>query len=60
MFGDFADAWWKRMTVQMRRRLREACVEVLRRVEEDDFGERRWEEEGEKRGGWDEDARLLD
>ncbi|KAK3068700.1 hypothetical protein LTR53_013508 [Teratosphaeriaceae sp. CCFEE 6253] len=65
-FADVADALWSRMTGVMRERLREACVEVLRRTEDEEdgrggdgekgglaFGEERW-------GEWDEDARLLD
>jgi len=56
-FGDFADELWHRMTARMRQKLREACVEVLKRV--DDDSEKSLEAE-EARWVYDEDARFLD
>ncbi|KAM0705747.1 hypothetical protein Q7P35_007107 [Cladosporium inversicolor] len=49
-FSDFADEMWAKMTQGMKQKLREACVEVLRKTEE---------AEGM---GWqyDDDARFLD
>ena len=49
-FADFADELWSRMTHGMKSKLREACVEVLKRTEDADEAE----------NIWDEDARLLD
>ena len=52
-FSDFADDMWSRMTIGMKLKLREACVEVLKRTEkakEDDS--MAWE--------YDDDARFLD
>ena len=49
-FADFADELWSRMTNGMKIKLREACVEVLKRTEDADEAE----------NVWDEDARLLD
>ncbi|KAK5126914.1 hypothetical protein LTR85_008272 [Meristemomyces frigidus] len=54
-FTDFADELWNRMTFGMKQKLREACVEVLRRTDDPS--------EEEKVGlgwGYDEDARFLD
>ena len=54
-FSDFADEMWAKMTQGMRQKLREACVEVLRKTEEAD-GPRAecmsWQ--------YDDDARFLD
>ena len=49
-FADFADELWSRMTHGMKSKLREACVELLKRTEDADEAE----------NIWDEDARLLD
>ncbi|KAK1815623.1 hypothetical protein LTR12_009993 [Friedmanniomyces endolithicus] len=52
-FSDFADALWNRMTGRMRQKLREACVEVLRRTDDPSEVEKlAW--------AYDEDARFLD
>ena len=55
-FSDFADEMWAKMTQGMKQKLREACVEVLRKTEGADGLE---EAEGM---GWqyDDDARFLD
>lgn len=52
-FSDFADDLWSRMTIGMRLKLREACVEVLKRTDE---------ASAEKEFEWryDDDARFLD
>jgi hypothetical protein len=55
-FSDFADELWAKMTQGMKEKLREACVEVLRKTED---------EPAEGRvglGSWqyDDDARFLD
>ena len=57
-FSDFADEMWAKMTQGMKQKLREACVEVLRKTEEE-------EEEGSRAecmSSWqyDDDARFLD
>ncbi|TKA68098.1 hypothetical protein B0A55_08573 [Friedmanniomyces simplex] len=52
-FSDFADALWNRMTGSMRQKLREACVEVLRRTDDPS-------EEEKMAWAYDEDARFLD
>ncbi|KAK5129386.1 hypothetical protein LTR08_003546 [Meristemomyces frigidus] len=52
-FADFADELWSRMTHGMKTKLREACVEVLKRTEDND-------EEEKTAWVWDEDARFLD
>ncbi|KAK0255678.1 hypothetical protein LTR91_017528 [Friedmanniomyces endolithicus] len=52
-FSDFADALWNRMTSSMRQKLREACVEVLRRTDDPS-------EEEKLAWAYDEDARFLD
>ena len=52
-FTDFADEIWKRMTSGMKLKLREACVEVLRRTDDASEDEKiRWQ--------YDNDARFLD
>ena len=54
-FSDFADDLWNRMTSGMKQKLREACVEVLKRTDQ--------EPEWTRRRSWeydDDDARLLD
>ena len=54
-FSDFADEMWSKMTQGMKQKLREACVEVLRKTEEAE-GTRAehmsWQ--------YDDDARFLD
>jgi len=52
-FADVADALWNHMTGSMRQKLREACVEVLRRTDDPS---------DEEKVAWmyDEDARFLD
>lgn len=52
-FNDFVDSLWSHMTNGMKSKLREACVEVLRRTEDPNDEEKLW-------GVWDEDARMLD
>ncbi|KAI7351866.1 hypothetical protein KC320_g4762 [Hortaea werneckii] len=52
-FNDFVDSLWSHMTNGMKSKLREACVEVLRRTEDPSEEEKLW-------GVWDEDARMLD
>lgn len=54
-FSDFADEMWAKMTQGMKQKLREACVEVLRKTEEADGT-------GEECMSWqyDDDARFLD
>ncbi|TKA31685.1 hypothetical protein B0A50_01763 [Salinomyces thailandicus] len=52
-FNDFVDNMWSCMTTGMKTKLREACVEVLRRTNDPVEEERLW-------GVWDEDARFLD
>jgi hypothetical protein len=52
-FSDFADEMWAKMTQGMKQKLREACVEVLRKTEEVEEGEHMsWQ--------YDDDARFLD
>lgn len=52
-FSDFADEMWAKMTQGMKQKLREACVEVLKKTEDP---------ESEKMMSWqyDDDARFLD
>jgi hypothetical protein len=52
-FSDFADELWAKMTQGMKEKLREACVEVLRKTED---------APAEGMGAWqyDDDARFLD
>jgi len=54
-FSDFADEMWAKMTQGMKQKLREACVEVLRKTEEAD-------RERAECMSWqyDDDARFLD
>lgn len=54
-FSDFADELWAKMTQSMKSKLREACVEVLRKTEEGGDGDL-------EHMGWqyDDDARFLD
>ena len=54
-FSDFADALYSRMSGSMRAKLREACVEVLRRTDDStpNSSEARW-------GDRDDNTRLLD
>jgi hypothetical protein len=56
-FSDFADEMWAKMTKGMKQKLREACVEVLRKTEEADG-----EQERAECMSWqyDDDARFLD
>ena len=52
-FSDFADDLWSRMTTGMKQKLREACVEVLKRTDDNTHEESTsWQ--------FDDDARLLD
>lgn len=52
-FSDFADELWARMTQGMKQKLRDACVEVLRKTEEAESTEQMsWQ--------YDDDARFLD
>jgi hypothetical protein len=53
-FSDFADDLWAKMTQGMKEKLREACVEVLRKTED--------VAESGNVGAWqyDDDARFLD
>ena len=54
-FSDFADEMWAKMTQGMKQKLREACVEVLKKTEEADGTE------GEHMSWqYDDDARFLD
>ncbi|GAB7328115.1 hypothetical protein MBLNU13_g00151t1 [Cladosporium sp. NU13] len=55
-FSDFADEMWAKMTQGMKQKLREACVEVLRKTEEADGPQ------AECMSSWqyDDDARFLD
>ena len=53
-FSEFADDLWSRMTGSMKQKLREACVEVLKRTDDSkEAQEDRW-------GDHDDHARLLD
>lgn len=54
-FSDFADEMWAKMTQGMKQKLREACVEVLRKTGEADGSQAEhmsWQ--------YDDDARFLD
>ena len=53
-FSDFADEMWAKMMQGMKQKLREACVEVLRKTEgaEEDSEHMSWQ--------YDDDARFLD
>lgn len=51
-FSDFADEMWAKMTQGMKQKLREACVEVLRKTEEVEEEHMSWQ--------YDDDARFLD
>jgi len=54
-FSDFADELWAKMTQGMKLKLREACVEVLKKTEDAGPGETEhmsWQ--------YDDDARFLD
>lgn len=53
-FSDFADEMWAKMTQGMRQKLRETCVEVLRKTEADGSQAEcmSWQ--------YDDDARFLD
>lgn len=51
-FSDFADDLWAKMTTGMKKKLREACVEVLRKTEEVEPERTSWQ--------YDDDARFLD
>lgn len=57
-FSDFADEMWAKMTQGMKQKLREACVEVLRKTEEEEVEGSR----AECVSSWqyDDDARFLD
>lgn len=58
-FSDFADEMWAKMTRGMKQKLREACVEVLRKTEEEEAAEG---SRAECVSSWqyDDDARFLD
>jgi len=51
-FTQYADNLWSSMTLNMRKKLREACVEVLRRTGEQEEERITWE--------YDDDTRYLD
>lgn len=51
-FSDFADELWAKMTQGMKQKLRDACVEVLRKTEESEPEQMSWQ--------YDDDARFLD
>lgn len=52
-FADFADELWAKMTQGMKQKLRDACVEVLRKTEDVESTEHMsWQ--------YDDDARFLD
>lgn len=51
-FSDFADELWAKMTQSMKQKLRDACVEVLRKTEESQPEHMSWQH--------DDDARFLD
>jgi len=51
-FSDFADDLWAKMTQGMKQKLREACVEVLKKTEEAEPEHMEWQ--------YDDDARFLD
>jgi hypothetical protein len=52
-FGVVTDELWSRMTARMKQKLREACVEVLKRTDDNAAGDKMsWE--------YDDDARFLD
>ena len=51
-FSDFADEMWAKMTQGMKQKLREACVEVLRKTEDVEPEHMSWQ--------YDDDARFLD
>jgi hypothetical protein len=51
-FSDFADDLWAKMTQGMKQKLREACVEVLKKTEEAEPEHMSWQ--------YDDDARFLD
>lgn len=51
-FSDFADGIWAKMTQGMKKRLRDACVEVLKKTEEAEPEHMSWQ--------YDDDARFLD
>lgn len=51
-FNDFAEDLWARMTITMKKKLRSACVEVLRQTEEPHMERVQWRH--------DDDARMLD
>ena len=52
-FSDFADDLWRSMTASMKQKLRDACVEVLRKTEDT-------EKDGRMSWEYDDDARFLD
>jgi hypothetical protein len=51
-FSDFADDLWSKMTQGMKQKLREACVEVLKKTEDAEPEHMSWQ--------YDDDARFLD
>lgn len=51
-FSDFADDLWAKMTQGMKQKLREACVEVLKKTEDAEPEHMSWQ--------YDDDARFLD
>jgi hypothetical protein len=51
-FSDFADDLWAKMTQVMKQKLREACVEVLKKTEDAEPEHMSWQ--------YDDDARFLD
>jgi len=51
-FSDFADDLWAKVTTNMKKKLREACVEVLKKTEDVEPEGMSWQ--------YDDDARFLD
>jgi len=51
-FSDFADDLWAKMTQGMKQKLREACVEVLKKTDDAEPEHMEWQ--------YDDDARFLD
>ena len=59
-FSDFADEMWAKMTQGMKQKLREACVEVLRKTEEEEEEAEGSRAECVSSWQYDDDARFLD
>lgn len=51
-FSDFADQLWAKMTQGMKQKLRDACIEVLKKTEDPEPEGMSWQ--------YDDDARFLD